>query len=235
MITTECRATTSHAPATVLAGPCAASSATIYLVDDDESFLGAIGRVLRLRGYEVEAAPSAARFLERPPSPDLGCILVDLHMPDMSGLEFQRRLRSAGWTQPLVFLSGLGTIGATTQALKAGALDFLTKPVTSDDLLRAVAQAVETHRASRAAAARRAALQAKFDTLTPREREVCLAVARGQLNKQVAYDLGLTLATIKFHRARGLTRLGMQSVPELVLFFDRLGVLDAPTGPVTRR
>jgi FixJ family two-component response regulator len=209
--------------------------ATVFAVDDDESFLTAIGRVLRLGGYAVEPVPSATAFLDRAPSHGLGCVVVDLQMPDMTGLEFQARLRTAGWSQPVLFLSGQGTIPATTQALKAGALDFLTKPVKSEDLLKAVGEAVECHRSILSTAGELAALRAKYEALTPREREVCLGVARGQLNKQIAYDLTLTLATIKFHRARGLIKLGVNSVPELVLLLDRIGVLDPPIGPVSQR
>lgn len=209
--------------------------ATVFAVDDDESFLTALGRVLRLGEYAVEAVASPLAFLERPPQSVPGCILVDLQMPDMTGLEFQSRLRAAGWTQPVIFLSGQGTIPATTQALKAGALDFLTKPVRAEELLRSVADAVARHRQELTTAQELATLRARFDSLTAREREVCLGVARGQLNKQIAYDLNLTLATIKFHRARGLVKLGVSSVPELVLLLDRLGVLESPTGPVAQR
>jgi FixJ family two-component response regulator len=191
--------------------------------------------VLRVGGYTVEACPSPAEFLARPPSRVPGCLLVDLRMPDMTGLEFQRRLRDSGWTQPIVFVSGAGTIPATTQALKAGALDFLTKPVRSDELLRTVAEAIERHRRLLAEQDELASLRARYDALTAREREVCHGVARGQLNKQIAYDLDLTLATIKFHRARGLIKLGVSSVPALVLLLDRLGVLETPIGPVSRR
>lgn len=209
--------------------------ATVFAVDDDESFLTAIGRVLRLGGYTVETIPSATAFLGRAPSHDLGCVVVDLQMPDMTGLEFQARLRAAGWSQPLLFLSGQGTIPATTQALKGGALDFLTKPVRSEDLLKSVGEAVERHRSMLSTAGELAALRLRYESLTPREREVCLGVARGQLNKQIAYDLNLTLATIKFHRARGLIKLGVNSVPELVLLLDKIGVLETPIGPVSQR
>lgn len=209
--------------------------ATVFAVDDDESFLTAIGRVLRLGGFTVEAVPNPSVFLERPPAPVLGCLLVDLQMPDMTGLEFQERARAAGWTQPVLFLSGQGTIPATTRALKAGALDFLTKPVRAEELLESVSQAVQRHAAILAAEEELAGLRARYASLTPREREVCLGVARGQLNKQIAYDLNLTLATIKFHRARGLIKLGVNSVPELVLLFDRIGVLETPIGPVSQR
>ena len=209
--------------------------ATVFAVDDDESFLTAIGRVLRLGGYTVEQEANPTAFLERQTTECLGCILVDLQMPAMSGLEFHERLRGAGWTQPVIFLSGQGTIPATTQALKGGALDFLTKPVRSEDLLSAIREAVERHRGILANSHELAHLRGKFESLTPREREVCLGVARGQLNKQIAYDLNLTLATIKFHRARGLIKLGVNSVPELVLLLDRIGVLATPIGPVAQR
>ena len=209
--------------------------ATVFAVDDDESFLTAIGRVLRLGGYTVETVPSPTAFLARAPVPVLGCVVVDLQMPDMTGLEFQERLRAAGWTQPVLFLSGQGTIPATTQALKGGALDFLTKPVKSEDLLKSVAEAVARHAAILSTNGELAVLRRKYESLTPREREVCLGVARGQLNKQIGYDLNLTLATIKFHRARGLIKLGVNSVPELVLLFDKIGVLEAPIGPVSQR
>lgn len=208
---------------------------TVFAVDDDESFLTAIGRVLRMGGYAVEAVASPTAFLQRAPASVLGCVLVDLQMPDMTGLEFQDRLRAAGWTQPVVFLSGQGTIPATTRALKGGALDFLTKPVRSEDLLKAIGVAVERHAVILSINQELAALRARYTALTPREREVCLGVARGQLNKQIAYDLNLTLATIKFHRARGLIKLGVNSVPELVLLFDKIGVLEAPIGPVSQR
>lgn len=209
--------------------------ATVFAVDDDESFLTAIGRVLRLGGYAVEAVASPTAFLQRAPVSVLGCVLVDLQMPDMTGLEFQDQLRASGWTQPVVFLSGQATIPATARALKGGALDFLTKPVRSEDLLKSVGEAVERHALILSANEELAALRGKYDSLTPREREVCLGVARGQLNKQIAYDLNLTLATIKFHRARGLIKLGVNSVPELVLLFDRIGVLETPIGPVSQR
>lgn len=212
-----------------------AEAPTVFAVDDDESFLTALGRVLRLANYAVETVPSPVAFLTRSPCQAPGCIIVDLQMPDMTGLEFQQRLRGAGWTQPVIFLSGKGTIPATTQALKAGAMDFLTKPVRSEDLLRCVDEAVTRHRQELAAANDLAAQRAKFASLTAREREVCLGVARGQLNKQIAYDLNLTLATIKFHRARGLVKLGVNSVPELVLLLDRIGVLETPIGPVAQR
>ena len=210
-------------------------AATVFAVDDDESFLTAIGRVLRLGGYTVEPVASPVAFLERQPAPVLGCVVVDLQMPDMTGLEFQERLRAAGWTQPVIFLSGQGTIPATTQALKGGAVDFLTKPVRSEDLLKAVEEAVARHRDVLANTEELAGLRTRYESLTPREREVCLGVARGQLNKQIAYDLNLTLATIKFHRARGLIKLGVNSVPELVLLLDKIGVLEAPIGPVAQR
>jgi FixJ family two-component response regulator len=212
-----------------------ASPATVFAVDDDERFLTAIGRVLMIGGYTVEAVASATAFLQRTPSTALGCVLVDLQMPEMTGLEFQERLRAGGWTQPVLFLSGQGTIPATTQALRAGALDFLTKPVRSEDLLKSVAEAVDRHAAILSTNGEREAARRKYDALTPREREVCLGVARGQLNKQIAYDLDLTLATIKFHRARGLIKLGVNSVPELVLLLDRIGVLETPIGPVSQR
>lgn len=211
------------------------SPATVFAVDDDQSFLTAIGRVLRMGGYAVEAVRSPTAFLERQPLAVLGCLLVDLQMPDMTGLEFQDRVRAAGWTQPVIFLSGQGTIPATTRALKGGALDFLTKPVRADDLLKTVAEAVERHAEILTNNEELAGLRSRYASLTPREREVCLGVARGQLNKQIAYDLNLTLATIKFHRARGLIKLGVNSVPELVLLFDKIGVLEAPIGPVSQR
>jgi FixJ family two-component response regulator len=210
-------------------------SATVFAVDDDESFLTALGRVLRMGGYAVDPVPSPTAFLERQPLHTLGCVLVDLQMPDMTGLEFQDRLRAAGWSQPVIFLSGQGTIPATTRALKGGALDFLTKPVRAEDLLKTVDQAVQRHAEILSTNEELTGLRSRFASLTPREREVCLGVARGQLNKQIAYDLNLTLATIKFHRARGLIKLGVNSVPELVLLFDRIGVLETPIGPVSQR
>ena len=181
-------------------------------------------RLLRAAGHAVEAFASAREFLARERDDGPGCLVLDLRMPEMTGLELQDALERAGYAIPVVFVSGHGDIPASVKAMKAGAIDFLTKPVQNRDLLQAVERALARDRAARAARAERDAARARMARLTPRERQVCALVATGLLNKQVAAELGTGEKNIKLHRAHVMEKLGVGSVAELVRLVDRAGL-----------
>ena len=181
-------------------------------------------RLLRAAGHTVEAFASAREFLARERDDEPGCLVLDLRMPEMTGLELQDALERAGYAIPVVFVSGHGDIPASVKAMKAGAIDFLTKPVQNRDLLQAVERALARDRAARAARAERDAARARMARLTPRERQVCALVATGLLNKQVAAELGTGEKNIKLHRAHVMEKLGVGSVAELVRLVDRAGL-----------
>lgn len=200
---------------------------TVYLVDDEPELRQALARLLKAEGLHVETFGSASEFLARADARCVGCAVLDLAMPDVDGLELQRRLAATGAHLGIVFLTGHGDIPASVRAIKAGALDFLTKPVRRDDLMRAVRAALEHAHAQRAAASELADLQARCAMLTPREREVFSHVIAGKLNKTIAADLGTSEQTIKVHRARVLEKLGVDSVADLVRAAQQLGVQPA--------
>jgi FixJ family two-component response regulator len=180
-------------------------------------------RLLRAAGHTVEAFASAREFLERERYAGPGCLVLDLRMPEMTGLELQEALDRVGHALPVVFISGHGDVPASVRAMKAGAIDFLTKPVQKRTLLQAVERALARDAAARAARAERDAARARLGRRTPRERQVCDLVANGLLNKQIAAELGTGEKTIKFHRAHVMEKLGVGSVAELVRLIDRAG------------
>lgn len=199
----------------------------IHVVDDDDSFRTAIERRLRLAGYQVATYPSAQQLLDRPPDQDEpGCILLDVQIPGLSGPELQRRLNELGSTLPIVFLTGHADTPTTVRTIKAGAEDFLTKPVESELLLDAIERALARHTAVRCERHRLEEMRALVEALTPRERQVFLLVVRGKLNKQIAHELGTTERTIKAHRHQVMEKMRAQSLAELVTLAERLGVLD---------
>jgi FixJ family two-component response regulator len=195
---------------------------TVFVVDDDASMRRSLERLLRSFGYAVEGYASAAAFLDRSPATDLACLVLDLRMPGMDGLDLQGRLAARGDDLPIVFVSGHGDVPSSVRAMKAGALDFLTKPFDESVLRAAIERALDWHAERRASRAGLDALRARFETLTPREREVSREVAEGRLNKQIAERLGTSEKTIKVHRARVMEKLGARSVVELVRIVDRL-------------
>ena len=207
----------------------------VHVVDDDASFRTAIERRLKKAGYDVSTYPSAQHLLDHlPDEKEAGCILLDVRIPGLSGPELQRRLSELGSTLPIVFLSGYADVPTTVQAIKAGADDFLTKPVSSGQLLDAIQRAIAHHEAARDAheAAREEkgrldTVRARLALLTPREREVFELVVRGKTNKHVAIELGTTERTIKAHRHRVMAKMQVQSVAELVSLAERLGTLAA--------
>ncbi|MGK3963414.1 response regulator transcription factor [Sorangium sp. So ce118] len=200
----------------------AETAPTVFVVDDDPSVLRALERLLRAAGHAVEAYASPGAFLERAPSERPGCAVIDLRMPGLDGIELQEQLSRRGCPLPIVFLTGHGDVPSSVRAMKAGATDFLTKPCDDTDLLAAVARAIERDARARAALGEQQALRTRFEALTPREREVCLRVAQGLMNKQIADELGAAEKTIKVHRGRVMEKLGVESVAELVRLVDRL-------------
>jgi FixJ family two-component response regulator len=188
----------------------------VRIVDDDVSFLKAIARLLRGAGFHVKTFASATDFLVDM-EPDVpGCVLVDLQMPGLSGLELQDALAKAGHPLPVIFLSGHGDVSTTVHAMRGGAEDFLTKLAPKKDLIESVKRAVARDEGERTQRNKQKALRAPFATLTPREEEVLEHVVQGKLNKQIAYDLGIHERTVKLHRTAITTKLGVQSTAELM-------------------
>jgi FixJ family two-component response regulator len=196
----------------------------VYVVDDDPSVRKALERLLRSADYEAKTFASPSAFLDFS-SPDApGCLILDIKMPKLSGLELQDRLAERGVCLPVIFITGHGTVPASVKAFKAGAMDFLQKPFEERELLEAVARGIEKHRRLRQEQNEMKGLRARLDTLTPREREVFRLVVSGMLNKQVAFDLGITEKTIKVHRARVMQKMGAPSLADLVRFAEKLGL-----------
>jgi FixJ family two-component response regulator len=201
-----------------------ANGGTVFLVDDDPGMLKALTRLLEAEGFTVRAFTSAKAFFEsyQPEAP--GCLVLDVGMPDLNGLELQQRLTRSGILVPIVFLTGRGDIPTSVQAVRAGALDFLTKPVKDDDLLRAVRTALQRAAEQHDLAMEAALLHQRYFGLTPREREVMAHVVAGELNKQVAGELGIGEHTVKVHRARVMEKMGLDSFADLVRAAERLGL-----------
>jgi FixJ family two-component response regulator len=197
-------------------------SSRVFVIDDDAHVRTALTRLIGTAGYVVEAFASARAFLARPPHDGPACIVLDLRMPEVGGLQLQETLGRAGLTTPVIFLTGHGDVPSTVKAMKGGAVDYLLKPAEDEQLLDAIARALSRHSVARATAAEREALRARWNRLTPREREVCALVARGLINKQIAAQLGTVEKTIKVHRARVMEKLQVDSVAELVRLYDQV-------------
>jgi FixJ family two-component response regulator len=203
----------------------------VHVVDDDVAFRTAIERRLKKAGYEVMTYPSAQHLLNRLPSEsELGCILLDVRIPGLNGPELQDRLSELGSTLPIVFLTGHPDVPTTVRTIKAGAQDFLTKPVSSDELLRAIERAIALHEVTRSQNSKLDMVRARIGTLTPRERQVFLLVVRGNTNKHVARALGGTERTIKAHRRKVMEKMQVQSLAELVSVAERVGVFASASG-----
>jgi FixJ family two-component response regulator len=209
------------------------SLATIFIVDDDADVCRAMSRLLRAAGYATQTFCSTSEFLAQYDPDPPGCILLDLTMPEHDGLEVQAMLASAGSKRPVIFLTGNGSIPATVAAIRAGAINLLTKPVTEPRLFEAVDEALRLDARQRNAGRRHMVLKERLDSLTPRERQVLEQVIRGRLNKQVAGDLGTVEKTIKVHRARVMKKMGARSLAELVQLATTVGLLGRPLSPIT--
>ena len=203
----------------------------VHVVDDDASFRTAIERRLKKAGYEVATYPSAQHLLDRlPDKSELGCILLDVRIPGLSGPELQERLHELSSTLPIIFLTGYPDVPTTVRTIKAGAEDFLTKPVSSDELLRAIERALARYEVTHSLNSKLDTVRAHIGKLKPREREVFELVIRGKTNKQVANALGSTERTIKAHRQRVMEKMQVQSLAELVSLAERVGVLGGTSG-----
>lgn len=205
----------------------------VHVVDDDASWRTSVARLLGAIGYGIKHYESAERFLETADVDSPGCVLLDLRMPGLSGLQLQQRLAEMRHALPVVFLSGHGDIPSSVLAMKAGAQDFLTKPVATDVLLAAVEQAIARDCENRSRQAKLDAQRSLVEALTPTERKVFDQVVRGRLNKQIALDLGTAERTIKWHRHNLMLKLQVESVAELVSLAERLGMVGASDPPST--
>jgi FixJ family two-component response regulator len=199
-------------------------SPTVFVVDDYAPVRSAVSRLLRAAGFAVVTFASPQEFLAQYDPHIPGCLVLDLDMPAVNGLELQRILARKATALPIIFLTGRGDIPKSVQAMKHGASDFLTKPVNDEDLLAAIRVAIEKDRALRREQTDLSEIRARLSTLTPREREVLEHVVIGKLNKQIACDLGTVEQTVKVHRARVMQKLGVQSVAELVRLTERCGI-----------
>jgi FixJ family two-component response regulator len=198
---------------------------TIVVIDDDASIRKALDNLLKSVGFEVELFASPQEFLQsdRPDRP--GCIVLDVRFPGRSGLDMQRDLGKANARLPIIFITGYGDVPMSVRAMKAGAVEFLTKPFRDQDLLDAVGTALEEDRTRRAGEMRLAELRTRFDMLTARERQVLSLVVAGRLNKQIAGDLGVSEMTVKMHRRQVMRKMQASGVAQLVRLADQLGII----------
>ena len=198
---------------------------TVFVVDDDASVRKSLARLLKSAGYRPERFASAEEFIDRwVPDPVPGCVLLDIQMPGLDGLQLQQKLQTAPHTIPIIFITGHGDIPLTVTAMKAGAVDFFSKPFNDEDLLRAVREAIQRDRQERTEGAERAIAAQRFETLTPREREVMALVVQGLQNKQIAIALGASEKTIKIHRGRVMEKMKVPSVADLVRAAEKIGM-----------
>jgi FixJ family two-component response regulator len=200
----------------------------VCIVDDDPSVRDGLASLLRSIGHRVATFPSAASFLADGPLAMTGCLVVDIRLPGISGLEFQAQLTQAGHAIPIVFMTGHGDIEMSVRAMKAGAVDFLEKPFRDQDMLDAVASAIERDRKRRRQDRDAVAVRAAFAALTPREKEVMALVTGGLMNKQVAAEIGLSEITVKIHRGHMMRKMGARSLADLVRMADALGIRPSP-------
>ena len=204
------------------------AAGTVFVIDDDPSVRRALARQLRTAGFRVESFESAQEYVARAPHAAIACIVTDVRMPGMSGLDLQDSLAGAGRALPMVFITGHGDIPTTVRAMKGGAINFLAKPFSEREILAAVAEALERSAAIERERRELGSLRARYEALTAREREVLVLVAAGLLNKIIAERLGIAETTIKVHRGRVMQKMGAASLADLVRMSGRLDLAPGP-------
>lgn len=202
--------------------------AVVCVVDDDAHVRDGLGNLFRSVGLPVALFGSAAEFLQSDPPVAAGCLVLDIRLPGLSGLDFQAELARRNIELPIIFITGHGDIPMSVKAMKAGAVEFLTKPVREQDMLDAVRVALDRDRDRRMSEDKLSDLRARFDSLSAREREVVALVTAGQMNKQAAAKIGISEITVKVHRHNAMKKLGARSFVDLVVMADRLGIRPAP-------
>ena len=207
----------------------AVEAAIVHIVDDDAPLAAALESLFRSVGLEARTYGSARAFLDSKQPNAPGCLVLDIRLPGLSGLDFQAQLAELGIGLPVVLMSGHGDIPMSVRGMKAGAVDFLTKPFRDQDMLDAVGTAIERDRACRAAAAGEAELKARYETLSPREKQVMALVVAGKMNKQVAYELDLSEITVKIHRGSAMRKMEARTLPDLVRMGESLKIRTSQT------
>jgi FixJ family two-component response regulator len=198
------------------------ANGTVLVVDDDPALRESVGRLLRSLGLETQLFASISDFLESDPPDGPACLVLDVRMPGKSGLDLQRELAAVNRQLPIIFITGHGDIPMTVQAMKGGAIEFLTKPFRDQDLLDAIQLGLSRDRVRRENEKALAALRERFESLSPRERDIMIQVARGRLSKQIAGDIGIAEGTVKVHRSRAMQKMKARSLPELGRMVDKL-------------
>ena len=198
------------------------SDSTVLVIDDDPDVRASVGRLLRSNGIDVQLFATIPDFLKSDPPNGPTCLVLDVRLPGQSGLDLQRELARAKRKLPIIFITGHGDIPMSVQAMKGGAIEFLTKPFRDQDLLDAIQLGLSRDRAWREDEKALADLKKRFASLSPREREIMIQVARGRLSKQIAHDIGIAEATVKVHRSRAMQKLKASSLPELGQMADKL-------------
>jgi FixJ family two-component response regulator len=198
------------------------ANSTIFVIDDDPNLRASVGRLLRSLGLDAQLFASISDFLKSDPPDGPTCLVLDVRLPGQSGLDFQRELAAANREIPIIFITGHGDIPMSVQAMKGGAIEFLTKPFRDQELLDAIQLGLARDRARRESEKTLAALRERFESLSPREREIMIQVAHGRLSKQIAGDIGIAEATVKVHRSRLMHKMKARSLPELSRMADKL-------------